>query len=160
MIGKAKLKNVPITPKKMRMIVNDVKKLSPQEALIKLRFNSRRSSSILLGVIKSALNNLQKIQSINPDKVVLKFKTLKVDEGRKVKRWRAGSRGTPKMFVRRYSHINVEIELVTKENGKNIETKKSVDKNKKDKNNDNKLKKVVNKSVKKVTKKEKDGSKS
>ncbi len=118
------LKNARISPKKLRFLLPAVKDLDPLEAKNVLSVDKSKSASILLGVLNSALSNLSS-QGVKLEKGMLKFKTFKVDEGLKLKRWRAGSRGSPRMYVRRRAHITIEMEVKDKK-GSNIKVKKKV----------------------------------
>ncbi|KXK11705.1 MAG: 50S ribosomal protein L22, partial [Microgenomates bacterium OLB23] len=55
--------------------------------------------------IKSAVDNGKTVYNMLPEK--MEFKTLKIDEGVYLKRYRAGSRGTGKTYKRKTSHITV-----------------------------------------------------
>ena len=55
--------------------------------------------------IKSAVDNGKTVYNMSPEKMT--FKSLFIDEGVYLKRFRAGSRGTGKPYKRRTSHITV-----------------------------------------------------
>lgn len=100
-----------ISPKKMRFILDDVKKFTPEQAIVRLEYSPLRTSKLLAKAISSALANASAALKI--DKNLLQFKTLLVEEGPQLKRMRPGSRGMGRMFKRRSSHI--KIVLVGKE---------------------------------------------
>lgn len=102
---KADIKHVRISPKKLRFIVDDVKKMKPVDALNALLYSPKRGAKILLKAIKSAISNAKNNYKI--DENLLRFKLLSVESGRSLKRFRPGGRGTTKPFKRRTSHIKV-----------------------------------------------------
>lgn len=112
--AKAYIKNLPITPKKLRFLLPTVKKMTPKEALEKLPYINKKAARIFYKVIKSAVDNAKNLFGVKED--MLKFKLLTVEEGLKLRRWRAGSRGRAMPYRRRKSHIKVVLEV--KEEGK------------------------------------------
>jgi len=103
-------KNVKITPKKLRMIRDHIVQMTPQDALDHLQYMSLKSAKLLRLSIHSAIANATSTLKVSPD--VLKFKLLTIEEGRKLKRFRAGSRGMAKPLTKRYSHIKIILEAV------------------------------------------------
>lgn len=99
------IKNVKISPKKLRFILPAIKKHSPLNSLDYLLYTPRKSSRILYKAIHSAISNARTTLKVRDD--VLKFKLLTVEEGVKIKRQRAGSRGMVKPIIRRLSHIKI-----------------------------------------------------
>src|SRR3990167_3117053 len=107
MEAKAYIKNVKISPKKLRFLIDAVKKMDPYKALDHLYYTPTKSAKILYKAVKSAVDNAK---NISKDIENLKFKKLLIEEGRKLKRFRAGGRGTAKPILRRFSHIQVILE--------------------------------------------------
>ncbi len=103
-------KNLKIAPKKIRFLLDAVRKLDPLQAMDHLLYVPKKPAKILYQAIKSAINNAK--VTLKTSDNLLKFKTLAVDEGFKLKRYNPGARGNAKPFKRRYSHI--KIILVTK----------------------------------------------
>jgi len=98
-------KNIKISPKKLRVYLNSIKKLTPVEAVNLLFYTQGKAALVFHKVLKSAINNAKNTLKI--DSSLLKFKVLTIDEGQKVKRSRPGGRGTAKPFKMRYSHIKI-----------------------------------------------------
>lgn len=94
-----------ISPKKLRFILDDVKKVSPAQAIIRLEYSPLRTSKMLSKALTSALANAS--AALKTDKNLLQFKTLLVEEGPQLKRMRPGSRGMGRLFKRRSSHIKI-----------------------------------------------------
>ncbi len=106
----AYIKNLPITPKKLRFLLPEVKKMTPKEALEKLPYINKKAARMFYKAIKSCVDNAKNLFGV--DENMLKFKSLTVEEGLKLKRWRAGSRGRAKPYRKRYSHIKVILEVI------------------------------------------------
>ncbi len=143
------LKNIKSTPKKLRMYLDVIKKLSPQDALDYLMYSTNKQSKLYYKALHSAIANATNTLKVSPD--MLQFKLFTIEEGQKLKRYNAGSRGSAKPFVKRLSHI--KIILTEKAEVKKVEPVKV------EKKEDVKVSKEVKepkikKTVKKVTKKE------
>lgn len=109
--SKTYLKNIDISPKKLRFYLGSVKKMSPVSAMEHLFYGQQRATKVLYQAVKSAVSNAKIALKVNED--LLKFKVFTVEEGLKLKRYRPGGRGTPKPIMKRKSHI--KIILVAKE---------------------------------------------
>ena len=101
---------------------------------------------MLRKAIQSAITNAKTVLKV--DESALSFKTLTVEQGNKMKRYKAGGRGTAKPFVRQFAHIKVV--LVAKVGS--IQTRVKALPQPTDKKEANTIKKPV---VKKVTAKSK-----
>ncbi len=99
------MRDIRISPKKMRMLLNSVKTMTPVQAREVLRHTPRKSGTLLYGILHSAITNA--VQTLKVSENMLQFKSLAVDEGRKMRRYRAGSRGMARPYVRKYSHVKV-----------------------------------------------------
>lgn len=99
------LKDIKITPKKLRMYLDVIKKLSPQQALDYLMYAPQKQGKIYYKAIHSAISNATNTLKVSPD--VLQFKLFVIEEGRAIKRYLPGSRGTVKPIKRRFSHIKI-----------------------------------------------------
>lgn len=99
------LKNIKITPKKLRFILDDVKKHKPVDAVQKLMYSSNKAGHLLYKALMSAMVNAKR--TLNVEESMLQFKTLVIEEGQKIRRYRAGGRGTAKPIKRRFAHIKI-----------------------------------------------------
>lgn len=99
------LKNIKLTPKKMRMMLDNIKKLQPQAALDFLMYTPNKEAKVYYKAIHSAINNAKQTLKVSAD--VLQFKIFTIEEGRALRRYVTGSRGTMKPIKRRYSHIKI-----------------------------------------------------
>ncbi|RJR29316.1 50S ribosomal protein L22 [Candidatus Microgenomates bacterium] len=97
-------KFVRMSPRKLRLVADMVRKMKPSEALETLPFVPKRAAEPMLKTIKSAVANAT-VLGMSPDSLV--FKEVLVSEGPKLKRFRAVSRGRAHGYVKQMSHIRV-----------------------------------------------------
>ncbi len=110
---KTNIKRIGVSSKKIRFIIDDVKKMKPVDALDALLYSPKRGAKVLLKAIKSAVSNAKNNHKI--DENLLRFKLLSVGTGRSLKRFRPGGRGTMKPYKRRTSHINITLTVIENE---------------------------------------------
>ena len=105
---RAVAKYVRIAPRKARLVADKVRGKSYPEAVSILRFTNKRAAKIIGDVLNSAAANAE--HNLDADADELKIKTVKVDEGPTIKRYRARAMGRATMIRKRTSHITVELE--------------------------------------------------
>ncbi len=105
---KATAKYVRITPRKARLVADEIRGKSYPEATSLLRFTNKRAAKILSEVLNSAAANAEHNLEADPDE--LRVKTVKVDDGPTIKRYKARAMGRATMIRKRTSHITVELE--------------------------------------------------
>ncbi len=99
------LKNLKLSPKKLRFFLPVIKKMTPLQATESLFYSPTAPGRVFYRSIKSAIANAKNMLKVNEDALV--FKVLTVEEGRKLKRFNPGGRGTAKPYVKKYSHIKI-----------------------------------------------------
>src|SRR3972149_9754249 len=104
---KAVQKFVKISPKKLRIIADAARKMSPEAAIERLPFLGKRGADPIISVIKTAIANA-KVKGISNSELI--FKELQINEGPRLKRGRPVSRGRWHPYKRRMSHIRVVLE--------------------------------------------------
>ena len=104
----AKLNYLHISPRKVRAVVNVVKKMTVEAAIAQLKFIPNRASEPLEKLLKSAMANAENNFSL--DAQDLKISEFKVDGGPVFKRFRPGSRGRVAPIAKRTSHITLVLE--------------------------------------------------
>ena len=104
----AKVKWAKSSPLKIRRIVNVVRKLSPVEAVNRLKFMPHRSARIVEKLILSALANAK--NNFKLDKNSLKIKEIFVDTGAIMRRIQPRARGRAFPIKKRSSHVTVILE--------------------------------------------------
>ncbi len=95
-------KNIGSSPRKVRLVADMIRKMSPEQAIETLRFTNKSAALPLLKAIKTAMANAGGGQDFS-------FKKIEINEGMKLRRFRAGtagpSRGRP--YRRRFSQIKI-----------------------------------------------------
>lgn len=114
-------KYVRTSPKKVRIVVGMIKKMNPEQAAAVLPHLGKRAAEPVLKVVKSAMANARQ-QGVNTNELV--FKNIEVNQGPKLKRWRAGSRGRAKPYSHVMSHIRVVLENKPEKTNVKTEIKK------------------------------------
>jgi large subunit ribosomal protein L22 len=102
---RAVAKYVRIAPRKARLVADEVRGKSYQEAASILRFTHKRAAKIIGDVIDSAAANAE--HNMDADPVELFVREIRVDEGPTIKRYRARAMGRATMIRKRTSHITV-----------------------------------------------------
>jgi len=102
---KAIAKNIDISPRKVRAVIDLVRGKSVDEALAVLKFAPTPTAKAVAKVVKSAAANAENNLQLPPSE--LKIVKIFADEARTMKRYRSGARGRVNPFVRRSSHITV-----------------------------------------------------
>lgn len=111
---KAYLKNLRISPYKVRLVADMVRNLNADEALRALQFNSKRAAIPVRKLVASAVANA-KVKEGKLSAKDLKISEIKVDEGATLKRFRFASRGRVHPIRRRSSHISVMLSEINKD---------------------------------------------
>ena len=105
---RATAKYVRIAPRKARLVADEIRGKNYPEAVSLLRFTNKRAAKILSEILNSAASNAEHNMDVDADE--LRVKTVKVDEGPTVKRYKARAMGRATMIRKRTSHITVELE--------------------------------------------------
>lgn len=112
--------NLRVSPKKVILLINEIRKLEPKAAVEILKFMPQAGSPMLQKVINSAIANAK--NNYNLDLESLKFEEIQVGKGMIFKRFRAISRGRAHSIVKKTSNIRVVLEgqITKKEEAKKI----------------------------------------
>jgi large subunit ribosomal protein L22 len=98
-------KNIKISPRKMRLVVDGVKKQNVKAALSSLTVMNKRASGPIGKAINSAIANATNNFKANRDELVIK--DIMVTDGAVLKRFHYAGRGRTRPYKRRASHIRV-----------------------------------------------------
>ena len=108
----AKLKNCPMSARKMRMVVDTIRGKDVETALNILRYTKREGGvwmeKLLLSAIANWENKLGNVQSADDFDLVLK--TAFVDEGTMLKRFRPAPHGRAHRIRKRTNHVTLVVE--------------------------------------------------
>jgi len=107
-------KDIQISPRKLRLLVDEVRKLSPVEALARVKFINTKSARILVQALKNIIADAK--NNFNLDTNSLKFDTIKADESLKIKRMDKshGSRFARGLIQKRHSRLVIIVKGVQK----------------------------------------------
>jgi large subunit ribosomal protein L22 len=101
-------KYVGISPQKTRLVIDQVRGLSAEQALAMLRHMNQSAAQPVAKTIASALANAEENLGLNRDEMFIASITA---DGAPIRRWRRyGARGRFKPIIRRSSHITVVLE--------------------------------------------------
>ncbi|GJM32754.1 MAG: 50S ribosomal protein L22 [Saprospiraceae bacterium] len=107
----AKLKNVPMSARKMRLIVDVIRGKKVNDALDILRFTKQEASNWLEKLVLSAVANWEyKLNGESADDYDLIIKTAFVDEGSTLKRFRPAPHGRAHRIRKRTNHVTIIVE--------------------------------------------------
>ena len=107
----AKLKNVPTSPQKMRLVADSIRGKEVSKALNVLRFETKVGGAILEKVLLSALANWQEKNTEEKiEDASLYVKTIFIDGGAMVKRLRPAPQGRGHRIRKRSNHVTIIVD--------------------------------------------------
>jgi large subunit ribosomal protein L22 len=108
MEARAITKFVRVSPRKVRLVVDQIRGKGVEEALNILKFVPKRSAGIVAKTVRTALANAENTQSVDVDRLYIK--QVKVDEGGMWKRFTPRAQGRATKIRKRLSHITVVLD--------------------------------------------------
>lgn len=124
----SKLRHLRISPRKVRLVADLIRKKKAEEAQTILDFTIKKGSRPLIKLLKTAIadakNNFQ-LEATN-----LYISKITIDQGPINKRWRPRSRGMANPIKKRTSHITLILEEI--EPGKKLKEVKEIKEIRKD----------------------------
>ncbi|MBI4709132.1 MAG: 50S ribosomal protein L22 [Candidatus Portnoybacteria bacterium] len=122
----AKLDNLRMSPRKVRLVANLVKGMNAKKAQAQLRFMSKKTAEPLYKLLSSAIGNAKHNFSLDENNLFIS--KLTVEAGLSLKRWlpRAMGRATP--ILKRTSKINLILDEKVPTKISDIKKKKSTGK--------------------------------
>ena len=107
----AVLKNCPTSPRKMRLVADQIRGKSIDKALSILKFSPKEASKKLEKLVLSAISNWQsKNENEDIEKAKLFINEIKVDGGKMLKRLRPAPQGRAHRIRKRSNHVTVVLE--------------------------------------------------
>lgn len=97
-----------ISPRKVRLVVDQIRGKEVDRALNILKFTPKRSAAIVSKVLRTAIANAENTQSVDVDRLYVK--QVKVDEGGMWKRFMPRAQGRATRIRKRLSHITIVID--------------------------------------------------
>ncbi len=107
----ARLKNVPTSPRKMRMVADLIRGQKVNKALSLLKYEPKEGASKLEKLLLSAISNWQnKNEETRLEDADLFIKSVTVDGGRILKRFRPAPQGRAHRIRKRSNHVTIIID--------------------------------------------------
>ena len=102
---KAHAKYIKVAPRKVRLVLNQIKFLEAEDAIERLGFIKKAAVKPVVKLLNSAIANAE--NNFEIDKKDLFIKTFTADDGPTIKRFRPRAHGRSAMIRKRTSHINL-----------------------------------------------------
>jgi large subunit ribosomal protein L22 len=105
MEAKAVAKYLRISPSKVRLVADLVRGKAVGEALTILRFTPKKGARLVNKTLRSAVANAENSRTMDIDSLYIK--TITVDAGPTLKRWRPRAMGRANRILKRTAHVTV-----------------------------------------------------
>jgi large subunit ribosomal protein L22 len=105
----ATAKFVRVSPRKARLVADNIRGRSVPEARTILAFTERAAAEDVEKVLRSAVANAESNPSLHWNGDDLVIHSIQVDEGPTLKRWRARARGRVARIRKRTCHITIHV---------------------------------------------------
>ena len=113
----AKLNNVSTSPRKMRLVVDNIRGMEVTRALGILRFSSRKASATrLLKLLQSAIANWEQVNGRKTEEGELYISRVFVDGGATLKRLRPAPQGRGYRIRKRSNHVTLYVSSLNNAN--------------------------------------------
>ncbi|MCW3122835.1 MAG: ribosomal protein [Flavipsychrobacter sp.] len=107
----ARLRNVPTSPRKMRLLADLIRGMEVEQALNTLKFSTKHPSTPLEKLLLSAVANWRvKNEGVDVAEANLYVKTIFVDGGRVLKRMRPAPQGRAYRVRKRSNHVTLMVD--------------------------------------------------
>ena len=108
-IAVAKLRNCPTSPRKMRLVVDQIRGLNVNSALVLLKHSNKEASIRLEKLLLSAISNWEAKHGDQGGDIIIK--EIFVDSGRMLKRMQPAPQGRAHRIRKRSNHVTIIIGL-------------------------------------------------
>jgi large subunit ribosomal protein L22 len=107
----AKLRNYPTSPRRMRLLADEIRGMEVEKALALLEHHPQHSSTPLFKLLKSGINNWeQKNEGKSAADAGLVVKTIYVDGARTLKRMLPAPQGRAYRLRKRSNHVTLVVD--------------------------------------------------
>ncbi|AGN24401.1 50S ribosomal protein L22 [Erysipelothrix rhusiopathiae] len=104
---KAIVKTVRVTPRKARLVLDEIRGLDVDHAAAILRYTPNSASKVIAKVLDSAIANATNNHQLDEEKLYIS--ACYADEGVTMKRFRPRAKGSAAPIMKRTSHITVVV---------------------------------------------------
>ena len=109
----AKVKDVPTSPRKMRLVADTVRGIEVNRALDLLKFSKKAPSKVLETLLRSAIANWEAKNDRKAEEGELYISKIFVDEGVTMKRMRPAPQGRGYRIRKRSNHVTLFVDAKT-----------------------------------------------
>ncbi|MDO9161738.1 MAG: 50S ribosomal protein L22 [Methylococcaceae bacterium] len=106
----AKLNNAPLSAQKARLVGDQIRNLTVENALNTLTFSNKKAATIIKKLLESAVANAEHNDGLDIDD--LKVSTVFINEGVTMKRFKARAKGRANHILKRTCHITITVSEV------------------------------------------------
>ncbi|NTV55020.1 MAG: 50S ribosomal protein L22 [Candidatus Moranbacteria bacterium] len=125
----ARLNNLKIAPRKVRLVAHVIKGMSADAALVELSKQVKRSSEPMSKLLRSAIANAEHNFGIDPSNLFVR--SVLVGDGKRLKRWQPRAFGRANQILHRLSNVSLvveeRIEGLNRKEVRKAEVKKAVE---------------------------------
>ena len=104
---KAVLKHARISPKKARLVANQIRNVSVDKAANILEFSKKKAAFLIKKLLMSAISNAEHNQGLDIDQLYIS--AIFVDEGPVMKRFDARAKGRSNRIMKYTSHMTIKV---------------------------------------------------
>ena len=112
----AKLRNIPSSPRKMRLVADMVRGKEVFKALGLLHFSNKQAAIDVEKLLKSAISNWEQKNDAKAESGQLYIKAITVDPAPMLKRLRPAPQGRGYRIRKRSNHVTLFIDTINTEN--------------------------------------------
>jgi len=116
----AKLNNLRISPRKVRLVADMIRGKKAEKAVASLNFCIKKGALPLKKLLDSAVANAKNNFQLKEEDLFISL--IKVDEGRTLKRWRARARGRACRIEKKTSNITLSLDIFKQDKSKKYES--------------------------------------
>ena len=112
----AKLRNIPSSPRKMRLVADMVRGVEVFKALGLLHFSNKAAAADIEKLLKSAISNWEQKNNAKAESGQLYIKAINVDCAPMLKRLRPAPQGRGYRIRKRSNHVTLFVDTINNEN--------------------------------------------
>ena len=112
----AKLNNCPTSPRKMRLVADQIRGMEVFKAFGVLQYSSKEAALRLEKLLRSAVKNFEDKSGERPEEANLFIKEIRVDGGRMLKRIQPAPQGRAHRIRKRSNHVTMVLGTMTEDN--------------------------------------------
>ncbi|MDR0845742.1 MAG: 50S ribosomal protein L22 [Tannerella sp.] len=115
----AKLRNVPTSPRKMRLVVDMIRGMEVFRALGVLKFSNKEASARVEKLLRSAVSNWEQKNERKAESGELYVSLVSVDSATTLKRMRPAPQGRGYRIRKRSNHVTLFVDTLSKKESQN-----------------------------------------